>query len=42
MSRGACGSRPVVRFTAALALSSVLVLGGCDSLDTLLLSLIHI
>ena len=36
MSRGACGSRPVVRFTAALALSSVLVLGGCDSLDTLL------
>jgi len=36
MSRGACGSRTVVRFTAALALSSVLVLGGCDSLDSLL------
>ena len=37
MSRRACGSRPAtVRFTAALALSSVLVLGGCDSLDSLL------
>ena len=36
MSRGACGSRTVVRFTAALALSSVLVLGGCDGLDSLL------
>ena len=37
MSRGACGSRPaVVRFTAALSLSSVLVLGGCDGLDSLL------
>ena len=36
MSRSACGSRSVVRFTAALALGSVLVLGGCDSLDSLL------
>ena len=37
MSRSACGSRPaIVRFSAAIALSSVLVLGGCDSLDSLL------
>lgn len=37
MSRRACGSRPaIVRFTPALALSLVLVLGGCDSLDSLL------